>query len=200
MAYSIYEVFYSLQGEGFHAGRPAVFCRFSECNLSCSFCDTIFKGTDGQNGGRFESADALVDHLHGFWPEGSSDHPFVVLTGGEPLLQVDDALVYALHKQGFEIAAETNGTVQAPEGIDWLTVSPKAGAPFVQTRGHELKLVYPQPGLDPEQFADFDFAHRYLQPLDGPDADFNRRATLNYCLAHPRWSLSLQLHKVLGID
>jgi len=210
MAYRIKEVFYSLQGEGFHSGRPAVFCRFSHCNLwtgreadrasaVCQFCDTDFVGTDGQNGGRFESAAHLTDHLLQYWPDGAVP-PFVVLTGGEPLLQVDAALLDALKQAGFEIAVETNGTLQAPAGIDWLTVSPKAGAPLIQTRGDELKLVYPQTDLPPEKLAQLDFRHFYLQPMDGPRQQENIRAAVDYCLRHPQWRLSLQTHKLLGID
>ena len=210
MAYRIKEVFYSLQGEGFHSGRPAVFCRFSHCNLwtgreadrdsaICRFCDTDFVGTDGQNGGRFDTPDALTTHLLHCWPDADVQ-PFVVLTGGEPLLQVDAALLDALRQAGFEIAVETNGTLRAPVGIDWLTVSPKAGAPLIQTRGDELKLVYPQKGLPPEKLSRLDFRYFYLQPMDGPQQQENIRKALNYCLHHPQWRLSLQIHKLLGID
>lgn len=210
MAYRIKEVFYSLQGEGFHSGRPAIFCRFSHCNLwtgkekdraqaICQFCDTDFVGTDGQNGGVFATADALTAHLLQFWPDANTP-PFVVLTGGEPLLQVNDALIEALHTEGVEIAVETNGTLKAPTGIDWLCVSPKAGAPLIQTSGNELKLVYPQPALMPEQVAQLAFDYFYLQPMDGPHAQAHTREALAYCLAHPKWRLSLQTHKLLGID
>ncbi len=210
MAYRIKEVFYSLQGEGFHSGRPAIFCRFSHCNLwtglekdrpnaVCPFCDTDFVGTDGQNGGVFKTADALVSHLLNFWPN-TSVPPFVVLTGGEPLLQLDTPLIDALHAAHFEIAVETNGTLQAPSGIDWLTVSPKAGAPLLQTHGDELKLVFPQAALMPEQVAHLDFSHFYLQPMDGPKLEDNIRDAVAYCLRHPQWKLSLQTHKLLGID
>ncbi|WP_294946827.1 7-carboxy-7-deazaguanine synthase [Sulfurivirga sp.] len=210
MAYRIKEVFYSLQGEGFHSGRPAIFCRFSHCNLwtglekdrahaICRFCDTDFVGTDGQNGGVFDSAEALTRHLLTFWPDPDIS-PFVVLTGGEPLLQVDAALIRALHAADFEIAVETNGTIEAPDEIDWLCVSPKAGAPLKQTHGNELKLVYPQPELPPEKVAHLSFDHFYLQPMDGPDIEVNTRAALAWCLRHPQWKLSLQLHKILDID
>lgn len=210
MAYRIKEVFYSLQGEGFHSGRPAIFCRFSHCNLwtgleqdrnraVCQFCDTDFVGTDGQNGGVFKQADALVEHLIAFWPD-THIPPFVVLTGGEPLLQVDERLIDALHAANFEIAVETNGTLAAPDNIDWLCVSPKAGAPLTQTQGNELKLVYPQPELMPDQVAHLDFTHFYLQPMDGPHLEQNTRAAVAYCLQHPQWKLSLQTHKLLGID
>jgi len=210
MAYRIKEVFYSLQGEGFHSGRPAIFCRFSHCNLwtgleqdrnraVCQFCDTDFVGTDGQNGGVFKQADALAKYLIAFWPD-THIPPFVVLTGGEPLLQVDERLIDALHAANFEIAVETNGTLAAPDNIDWLCVSPKAGAPLTQTQGNELKLVYPQPELMPDQVAHLDFTHFYLQPMDGPHLEQNTRAAVAYCLQHPQWKLSLQTHKLLGID
>ncbi len=210
MAYRIKEVFYSLQGEGAHSGRPAIFCRFSHCNLwtgkeedrataVCRFCDTDFVGTDGQNGGRFDTAEVLVEHLIRFWPDVDV-RPFVVLTGGEPLLQVDTTLLKALKRERFEIAVETNGTLEAPGGIDWLTVSPKAGAPLVQTWGDELKLVYPQTDLPPEKVAHLEFKLFYLQPMDGPERALNVRKALDYCLKHPQWRLSLQTHKLLGID
>ncbi|MDR9499609.1 MAG: 7-carboxy-7-deazaguanine synthase [Hydrogenovibrio sp.] len=217
MAYRIKEAFYSLQGEGFHSGRPAIFCRFAHCNLwtgieadranaVCQFCDTDFVGTDGQNGGRFASAQALVTHLQRLWPaEPGAIAPFVVLTGGEPLLQVDAALIDAFHRQGFEIAVETNGTQKAPPGIDWLCVSPKAGAPLIQDHGHELKLVYPQTELLPETLAGLQFDFFYLQPMadpedPGPAGKTLLKQTLDYCLNHPKWRLSLQTHKLLGID
>jgi len=211
MAYSVKEVFYTLQGEGAHAGRPAVFCRFSGCNLwsgreqdrasaVCTFCDTDFVGTNGTGGGRFDTPAELAAHVASLWP--SSHHagtPFVVCTGGEPLLQLDSDLVAAFHAVGFEVAVETNGTQPAPDGLDWICVSPKANAPVVLTRGDELKLVYPQSTAMPERFADHNFAHFYLQPMDGPDAAANTAGALRYCLTHPQWRLSLQTHKLLGI-
>jgi 7-carboxy-7-deazaguanine synthase len=207
--YSIKEVFYTLQGEGVQVGRPAVFCRFAGCNLwsgrerdragaTCTFCDTDFRGMDGPGGGRFRGAYALARHIRAAWP-ANEGRPFVVCTGGEPLLQLDPAAIDALHAQGFEIAVETNGTCRAPPGIDWLCVSPKAGAPLVQTSGDELKLVYPQAGAAPERFEGLAFAHRLLQPMDGPDLAANTRAAIAYCKAHPTWRLSIQTHKLLGI-
>lgn len=214
MSYSVKEVFYSLQGEGFHSGRPSIFCRMSKCNLwtgreedradaVCQFCDTDFIGTDGQNGGRFANAEALCQHLLQFWPAESEEHPFVVLTGGEPLLQVDQELVDALHRHNFEIAIETNGTKTAPEEIDWICVSPKANAPLILDSGNELKLVYPQPELMPEKVEELNFEHFYLQPMDDADpkiTESNIRQAVQYCLDHPQWKLSLQTHKLLGID
>ncbi|WP_373019845.1 7-carboxy-7-deazaguanine synthase [Thiomicrorhabdus sp.] len=214
MSYSVKEVFYSLQGEGFHSGRPSIFCRMSKCNLwtgreqdradaVCQFCDTDFIGTDGQNGGRFENAEALCRHLLEFWPQDSLEPPFVVLTGGEPLLQVDQQLVDALHRHNFEIAIETNGTKSAPEEIDWICVSPKANAPLILDSGNELKLVYPQPDLMPEKVAELNFEHFYLQPMDDADpkvTEANIKQAVQYCLRHPQWKLSLQTHKLLGID
>ncbi|GAB6033805.1 7-carboxy-7-deazaguanine synthase [Galenea microaerophila] len=213
MSYQIKEVFYSLQGEGFHSGRPAIFCRFSQCNLwtgreadrakaVCPFCDTDFVGTDGQNGGRFASAEALALHLRTFWPDDPVP-PFVVLTGGEPLMQVDQVLVDTLHTFGFEIAVETNGTYLPPADIDWICVSPKAGAPLKLTEGNELKLVYPQADLMPHQVADLAFDLFYLQPMAVSETELNQKylqQTLNYCLQHPQWRLSLQTHKLLEID
>lgn len=215
--YTVKEIFYTLQGEGANSGRPAVFCRFSGCNLwtgreadrasaVCRFCDTDFVGV-GPDGGKFETADALADAIARCWPATSNFNDsdplmgqrLVVCTGGEPLLQVDDALVRALHARGFEIAVETNGTQLPPEGVDWICVSPKANAPLVLTKGDELKLVYPQVGGEPERYATLDFTHFYLQPMDGPDAQENTKAALRYCLAHPQWRLSLQTHKMLGI-
>ena len=214
MSYSVKEVFYSLQGEGFHSGRPAIFCRMSKCNLwtgreadraeaVCQFCDTDFIGTDGQNGGKFPDAEALCQHLLQFWPQDSAVNPFVVLTGGEPLLQVDDALIQALHSHQFEIAVETNGTKTAPADIDWICMSPKANAPIILDSGHELKLVYPQPELMPEKVADLDFRYFYLQPMDDKDPQVtqnNVKQAVDYCLKNPQWNLSLQTHKLLGID
>lgn len=212
MSYSVKEVFFTLQGEGRQAGRPAVFCRFSGCNLwsgreadrdaaVCTFCDTDFVGTDGPGGGKFDTAAQLADRIAETWPDddASAHKRFVVCTGGEPTLQLDAALIDALHEHGFEIAVETNGTRAVPEGVDWICVSPKADAALVQTSGDELKLVYPQPTAMPEQFADLDFEHLLLQPMDGPDRFDNTHAAVAYCLEHPRWGLSLQIHKFLGL-
>lgn len=209
MSYAVKEIFYTLQGEGAHAGRPAVFCRFSGCNLwsgreedrstaVCRFCDTDFVGTDGLGGGKFASPDDLASAIDEHWP-GLAGERFVVCTGGEPLLQLDAPLIQALHARKFEIAVETNGTVQAPDGIDWLCVSPKAGASLVQQSGDELKLVFPQPGFGPEQFEHLSFAQFFLQPMDGPNQILNTDLAVRYCLEHPRWHLSLQTHKFLGI-
>ena len=209
MSYAVKEIFFTLQGEGRHAGRPAVFCRFAGCNLwtgreadrhkaVCTFCDTDFVGTDGPGGGKFATADALADAIAATWPADEGAR-YVVCTGGEPTLQLDAAFIDAVHARGFEIAVETNGTNLVPPGIDWICVSPKAEAPLVQVSGHELKLVYPQPTAMPERFAHLDFAHFLLQPMDGPDRDAHTAAALAYCLAHPRWGLSLQTHKFLGI-
>ena len=216
MTYTIKEIFYTLQGEGANAGRPAVFCRFAGCNLwtgreqdrhraVCTFCDTDFVGV-GPDGGRFADPDALADAVLARWPVREGDRagggrPLVVCTGGEPLLQLDEAAIAALHARGFEVAVETNGTQPAPAGIDHVCVSPKAGAPLRLTRGHELKLVYPQrePEAQPERFEALAFEQFFLQPLDGPDAAENTRRALEYCLAHPRWRLSIQTHKLLGI-
>lgn len=213
MTYSVKEIYYTLQGEGTHTGRPAVFLRFAGCNLwsgreehraeaVCRFCDTEFVGTDGVGGGKFETAAELADVVRRAWPEVAGSVPYVVCTGGEPLLQVDDDLISALHAAGFEIGVESNGTLAAPDGIDWLCVSPKGSAPVVQTFGQELKLVYPQsePEAQPENFVGMDFDNFYLQPLDNPELEQNTRQAVEYCLAHPRWKLSIQSHKVLGID
>lgn len=208
--YSVKEIFYTLQGEGAQAGRPAVFCRFTGCNLwsgreqdrskaICDFCDTDFIGTDGQNGGKFESPESLAQEIKSFWP-GSEGRPYVVCTGGEPLLQLDQNLVDAFHDAGFEIAVETNGTIEAPEGIDWICVSPKANTEIVLKKGHELKLVFPQPLALPESFTELSFKHFYLQPMDGPIQRINTQDAIQYCLKHPQWKLSLQTHKLLGID
>ncbi|MGJ3261142.1 MAG: 7-carboxy-7-deazaguanine synthase [Rhodospirillales bacterium] len=210
MTYQVKEIFYTLQGEGRHTGRPAVFLRFAGCNLwtgreqdragaVCDFCDTDFVGTDGAGGGRFADADALADAVRMAWPAGGGTIPFVVMTGGEPLLQVDAALTRALHARGFEIAVETNGTIAAPDGIDWICVSPKADADLKQVTGNELKLVYPQAKALPERFEGMAFDYFMLQPMDGPDAAANTRACVDYCRDHPNWRLSLQTHKVLGI-
>jgi 7-carboxy-7-deazaguanine synthase (Cx14CxxC type) len=209
MSYAVKEIFLTLQGEGGQAGRPAVFCRFAGCNLwsgreqdrataVCNFCDTDFVGLDGSGGGRFLSADSLAAAVEAAWQGGRSDR-LTVLTGGEPLLQVDEALVEALHARGFSIALETNGTLPAPAGIDWICVSPKAQAVVVQQQGQELKLVYPQPGVDPARFEALDFERFLLQPMDGPGRLANTEAAIAYCLAHPRWRLSVQTHKYLGI-
>jgi 7-carboxy-7-deazaguanine synthase len=212
MSYAVKEIFYTLQGEGLQAGRPAVFCRFAGCNLwsgreedrasaICRFCDTDFVGTDGSWGGKYTSAQTLAEQINALWPTAAqaSAHKYVVLTGGEPVLQLDGALINALHQVGFEVALETNGTLPVPSGVDWICMSPKAGAPLVQTSGHELKLVYPQTGLAPESVQHLAFEHFLLQPMDGPDQAANTQAALAYCQAHPRWRLSLQLHKLLQI-
>jgi 7-carboxy-7-deazaguanine synthase len=209
MSYAVKEIFLTLQGEGGQAGRPAVFCRFAGCNLwsgreadrasaVCNFCDTDFVGMDGPGGGRFADAEALAKAIAVCWGEGA-DARLVVCTGGEPLLQLDPPLIRALHAVGFTIAVETNGTLVAPEGLDWICVSPKADAALAQTRGQELKLVFPQPGVDPARFEALDFERFYLQPMDGPAREANTKATVAYCLAHPRWRLSLQTHKYIGI-
>ncbi|MGY1680627.1 7-carboxy-7-deazaguanine synthase [Geodermatophilus sp. SYSU D01176] len=206
--YFIKEIFYTLQGEGAHAGRPAVFCRFSRCNLwtglerdrhraVCQFCDTDFVGVDGEGGGKYVSADALADAVARRWPGGG--RPFVVCTGGEPLLQLDEAAVDALHDRGFEIAVETNGTQRPPRGLDWICVSPKAGADLVVTSGDELKLVFPQPRALPETFESLDFRSFRLQPLDDQRVEENTARAVAYCLSNPQWSLSLQTHKYLRI-
>ncbi len=212
MSYAVKELYFTLQGEGANTGRPAVFCRFSGCNLwsgresdrasaICSFCDTDFIGTDGPGGGGYEDAGALARAAAGMWP-GMLDvvpRPLLVCTGGEPLLQLDGELIAAFHGQGFKIAIETNGTVAAPAGIDWICLSPKAGADPVIRSGNELKLVFPQPGAEPERYVDYDFGEFFLQPMDGPGRDDNTRAAVAYCLAHPKWRLSLQTHKYLGL-
>jgi 7-carboxy-7-deazaguanine synthase (Cx14CxxC type) len=210
VTYAVKEIFYTLQGEGARAGRAAVFLRFAGCNLwsglerdrasaVCKFCDTEFVGVDGKGGGKFETAGALAASVAAHWPKGQSGSPYVVCTGGEPLLQIDGALIEALHREGFEIAVETNGTIEAPPGLDWICVSPKADAPFVQRKGNELKLVYPQDRGDPARFEGLAFDHYFLQPMDGPDRARNTALTAAYCLAHPRWRISLQTHKLIGI-
>ncbi len=209
MSYAIKEIFYTLQGEGRNAGRAAVFCRFAGCNLwtgrepdradaICTFCDTDFVGTDGSGGGRFLDAESLAHAVASAW-DGTTGPRFVVLTGGEPLLQVDQNLVDALHGKRFEVAVETNGTLPPPTGIDWVCVSPKAGTRLALTQGNELKLAYPQSGANPQDFADLDFENFILQPMDGPDREANTAAAAAYCLAHPHWRLSLQTQKLLGI-
>ena len=212
MTYAVKEIFYSLQGEGAHAGRPAIFCRFSGCNLwsgkeqhradaICQFCDTDFVGTDGDGGGSFADASQLAVRIKSFWPQNIADntHPYVVCTGGEPLLQLDTPLIDALHAQGIEIAVETNGTLPVPAGIDWICVSPKAGAKLVVEAGDELKLVYPQDGHQPADFHTCQFDHLFLQPLYDENQPQHVANTVDYCLKHPRWNLSLQTHKLLGL-
>jgi 7-carboxy-7-deazaguanine synthase len=207
--YTVKEVFFTVQGEGAHTGRPAVFCRFSGCNLwtgresdrsraICQFCDTDFVGVS-EDGGRFMSAEDLAAAIESRWPAKEKGERFVVCTGGEPLLQLDAALVRAMHARGFTIAVETNGTKSAPDGIDWICVSPKAGASLVLTAGNELKLVYPQQGGEPERYESLAFTHWYLQPMDGPLREANTRAAIDYCVRHPRWRLSVQTHKALGL-
>jgi len=209
MTYTVKEIFYTLQGEGAQAGRPAVFCRFSGCNLwsgrdtdradaVCRFCDTEFVGTDGPGGGKFASPEALAVAIEQTWG-ASQKHRFVVFTGGEPLLQLDTPVVEAVHARGFEIALETNGTLEPPANIDWICVSPKAGARWHLKSGNELKLVYPQPGLLPDDIGGLPFAHFWLQPMDGTDREHNTALVVDYCLNHPRWWLSLQAHKLIGI-
>ena len=211
MSYAVKEIFYTLQGEGAQSGRGAVFCRFAGCNLwsglekdrasaICQFCDTDFKDTNGPGGGKFDTADSLSAAIQEKWPSGSAPAKrYVVCTGGEPLLQLDAALIEALHLCNFEIAVETNGTVPAPDYIDWICVSPKSGAPLRQTNGNELKLVYPQTGLDPESLAQLQFKYFFLQPMDGPNLAANTELAVQYCLKHPQWRLSLQTHKIVGI-
>ena len=209
MSYAVKEIYLTLQGEGGQAGRAAVFCRFAGCNLwsgreedrgsaVCTFCDTDFVGMDGPGGGRFDTADRLADAVAAAWGPETAGR-LAVCTGGEPLLQIDAPLIAALHARGFEIAVETNGTIAAPQGLDWICVSPKADAVLAQTSGEELKLVYPQAGVDPARFETLAFGRFSLQPLDGPDRAANTEAAIAYCLAHPRWRLSLQTHKYLGI-
>lgn len=212
MTYKVKEIFYTLQGEGTHAGRGAVFCRFSSCNLwtgreedrhraICQFCDTDFVGTDGIGGGKYATALDLAEKVVTTWDgmAKSRDRAFVVCTGGEPLLQLDEAAIVAFHEAGFEVAVETNGTQKAPKGLDWICVSPKAGAPLELTSGDELKLVYPQQEAPPEMFEHLSFTRFRLQPMDGPERDKNTRLAVEYCMANPQWQLSLQTHKYLGI-
>lgn len=210
MAFQVKEIFYTLQGEGANAGRPAVFCRFAGCNLwsgreedrataVCQFCDTDFVGTDGPGGGKFRTAEDLANAVAACWPDLTQGKPFVVCTGGEPLLQMTDGLVAAFHAQGFEVAVETNGTVEPPVGLDWICVSPKAGSEVIVRQGNELKLVYPQVGAAPTEFLDWAFDHFLLQPMDGIAVVENTAQAVAYCLAHPEWSLSMQTHKALGI-
>ncbi|MCY4172262.1 MAG: 7-carboxy-7-deazaguanine synthase [Bacteroidetes bacterium] len=212
MAYAVKEIYYTLQGEGHMTGRPAVFLRFAGCNLwsgheadrasaICQFCDTDFVGMDGVGGGRFATALDLADHVFNTWPKKNAQRskPYVVCTGGEPLLQLNADLIKALQARGFEVGVETNGTLPAPEGIDWICVSPKAGAPLTLKQGHELKLVYPQQNALPFMFEALDFEYFFLQPMDGPDTDENTQKALTYCMEHPQWRLSVQTHKVLNI-
>jgi 7-carboxy-7-deazaguanine synthase (Cx14CxxC type) len=210
MSYQVKEIFYTLQGEGAQSGRAAVFLRFAGCNLwnglerdrqnaVCKFCDTDFVGTNGTGGGKFASPDALANAVSKLWPGGNGSRPYVVCTGGEPLLQLDTMLIDALHTAGFEVAVETNGTLAAPEGIDWICVSPKADARLTLNHGDELKLVFPQTGVSPERFAGLSFKHFFLQPMDSPEKAENTRAATAYCLANPQWRLSLQTHKLIGI-
>jgi 7-carboxy-7-deazaguanine synthase len=207
--YTVKEIFYTLQGEGANTGMPAVFCRFSGCNLwtghekdrgtaVCQFCDTDFVGV-GPDGGKFATPDALADAVARHWPSSDDANRFVVCTGGEPLLQLDAPAIDALHARGFRVAVETNGTQPAPAGLDWVCVSPKSTAPLVLTHGHELKLVYPQPDAPPERFATLEFEQFFLQPMDGPNREASTRAAIEYCAAHPQWRLSIQTHKLLGL-
>jgi 7-carboxy-7-deazaguanine synthase (Cx14CxxC type) len=210
MTYSVKELFYTLQGEGAQSGRPAVFLRFAGCNLwsglekdrddaVCNFCDTDFVGVDGPGGGKFPDAEALADAVARQWPRNGAGTPYVVCTGGEPLLQLDAAAIEAIHARGFEVAVETNGTIAAPETLDWICVSPKADAPLKQTTGNELKLVYPQDLAAPERFEDLAFDFFFLQPMDGPSLGENTAAAIEYCKRRPQWRLSVQSHKILGI-
>jgi 7-carboxy-7-deazaguanine synthase (Cx14CxxC type) len=210
MTYAVKEIFYTLQGEGMRAGRPAVFCRFAGCNLwsgreedraeaVCTFCDTQFVGTDGEGGVKFVAAAKLAGAIDAKWPAIGEGKRYVVFTGGEPLLQLDAALIDAVHRRGFEIAIESNGTIAAPDGIDWICISPKAGAELVQKRGQELKLVFPQTGAEPERFQSLAFDHFLLQPMWGDKTAENMRAAALYCMEHPRWRLSVQTHKWIGI-
>lgn len=208
--YKIKEIYYTLQGEGAHTGRPAVFCRFTGCNLwsgreedrhkaICKFCDTDFWGMDGEFGGKYTAA-ALARQVMALWPgEGNPGMPYVVCTGGEPLLQLDEPLVEAFHQVGLEVAIETNGTINAPKNIDWICMSPKANTDIVQTSGQELKLVFPQKGAEPERFENMDYDHFFLQPMDSPDVEYYTKLAIRYCMEHPKWRLSLQTHKLLDI-
>ena len=213
MAYAVKEIFYSLQGEGAHAGRPAIFCRFTGCNLwsghekhradaVCQFCDTDFVGTDGDGGGSFKNAVDLAKAVVSYWPDSITDviHPYVICTGGEPLLQLDKDLIEAFHNEGAELAIETNGTLPVPEGVDWVCVSPKSGSTVVVEKGDEIKLVYPQEGHQPSDFVHLNFEHFFLQPMFDEDENDHVKETIEYCLTHPRWSLSLQSHKLLGLQ
>lgn len=207
--YKVKEIYYTLQGEGFHTGRPAVFCRFTGCNLwsgreedrskaICQFCDTDFWGTDGENGGRYTEVQ-LAEKVKSLWPVGRQGTPYVVCTGGEPLLQLDETLIQAFHTQGLEVAVETNGTIAAPAGLDWICMSPKAGTEIILSKGNELKLVFPQTGAEPDRYEHLDFEHFFLQPMDSESSTLNTKRCLDYCLQNPQWSLSLQTHKILDI-
>jgi len=208
MTYSVKEIFYTLQGEGHHAGRPAVFCRFAGCNLwtgtenrranaICQFCDTDFVGTDGEGGGKFKTAQGLAERINALWPASDSTHKYVVFTGGEPLLQLDAPLIAAMHAVGFEIAIETNGTLPVPGGVDWVCVSPKMGSTLVVRRGNEIKVVIPQDGQPMDEYAALDFEHYLVQAMDGPLYATNLSLAINYCKAHPQWQLSVQTQKLL---
>ena len=210
MSYSVKEIYFTLQGEGFHTGKHAVFCRFSGCNLwsgleknrenaICNFCDTDFVGTDGINGNKYQNAESLAKKIDEIWDKNLNDK-LVVFTGGEPLLQLNEELIDLLHEKKFKVAIETNGTILPPENIDWICVSPKKGAEFNLNYGNEIKLVYPQKGLDPEEFKDFDFDHFFIQPMDGKDLQKNILQSVSYCIENPLWRLSLQTHKIMGID
>ena len=210
MSYSVKEIYFTLQGEGFHTGKHAVFCRFSGCNLwsgleknrekaICNFCDTDFVGTDGINGDKYQNAESLVRKIDEIWDKNLNDK-LVVFTGGEPLLQLNGELIDLLHERKFKVAIETNGTILPPKNIDWICVSPKKGAEFNLNYGNEIKLVYPQEGLDPEKFQDFDFDHFFIQPMDGKDLQKNILQSVSYCIENPLWRLSLQTHKIMGID
>ncbi|HIA30648.1 MAG TPA: 7-carboxy-7-deazaguanine synthase [Candidatus Marinimicrobia bacterium] len=210
MSYSIKTFYYTLQGEGLLTGRPAVFCRFSGCNLwsglekdrknaICNFCDTEFVGTDGLNGGKYPTAESVAEKAHSLWPAGMEGIPYVVCTGGEPLLQLDSKLIHSFHENGFEIGIETNGTLPVPDELDWVCVSPKSGAVLIVEKGDELKIVYPQNGLDPSDYEGLNFDHFSLQPMDGLNIQQTTHETLDYCMNHPQWNLSLQIHKLLNI-
>ncbi len=210
MSYSIKTFYYTLQGEGLLTGRPAVFCRFSGCNLwsglekdrknaICNFCDTEFVGTDGLNGGKYPTAESVAEKAHSLWPAGMEGIPYVVCTGGEPLLQLDSKLIHSFHENGFEIGIETNGTLPVPDELDWVCVSPKSGAVLIVEKGDELKIVYPQNGLDPSDYEGLNFDHFSLQPMDGLNIQKTTHETLDYCMNHPQWNLSLQIHKLLNI-
>ena len=210
MSYSIKTLYYTLQGEGFYTGRPAIFCRFSGCNLwsglekdrkkaICNFCDTEFVGTDGLNGGKYPTAKSVAKKAYSLWPAETEAIPYAVCTGGEPLLQLDSKLIHAFHENGFKIGIETNGTKIPPEGIDWICVSPKANAEFILKKGHELKIVFPQSGMNPRQYQDLDFDHYFIQPMDGPNQGENIEKSKEFVVKNPKWELSLQTHKILGI-
>lgn len=210
MAYSVKEIFYTLQGEGAQAGRPAVFCRFAGCNLwtgreqdradaVCKFCDTDFVGTDGESGGKYSTSEHLADKIDSLWPASYAASKYVVFTGGEPLLQVDASLIDSMHRHGFEIAIETNGTISVPEGVDWICVSPKVGSELVVHKGNELKAVFPQSGQNLQDYEALKFAHFFVQPMDGPDKERNTRLAIEFCKRNPKWKLSLQTHKLLQI-